>query len=94
MANMKIGGRSYSDPGQFSASELLGSARALEKVTKGTALVNGACRGLWVGTAGSLNLTDFEGTVHTAVPVFTGYNPIMAQSIEAGGTATDIWAMY
>ncbi len=68
--------------------------RALRAVTPGSALPLGPCQGIIVGTAGSLNYTDFTGEILTGVPVQAGYNPICCQSIESGGTASNIWAGY
>lgn len=73
---------------------VLGSSRRMQKITKGTAFTRGACRALLVGTAGTCNLTDGDGNVLTNVPLQAGYNPIIVNSIEAGGTADDIWALY
>ena len=70
------------------------SSHHMEKITKGTAFTLGTCRGLLVGTAGTCNLTDGSGTQRTNVPLQQGYNPLIVQSIEAGGTADDIWALY
>lgn len=94
MTAMTLGTRSYTGPEEFPASALLGPARALEKITKGTAFTNGPCRRIWAGTAGTLNFTDFDGNVQTNFPIQVGENNIMAQSVQAGGTATDLWAMY
>lgn len=71
-----------------------GSARRIQLVTKGTAFTYGAARALCVGTAGTLNFTDGDGNAHTNYPAQAGYNPIIVNSIQAGGTATDIWALF
>lgn len=68
----------------------------LVPVTKAddTPLPDGPCRGLWVGTAGTVNIKDGSGATRTGVPVFAGTNPIVCQAVRAGGTALDIWAGY
>lgn len=63
------------------------------KLTKGVAFTKGV-RALLVGTAGSANMTDSTGTARTAVPLQQGYNPLKPISLEAGGSADDIWALY
>lgn len=68
-------------------------AKNLVKVVKGTTNVEGNTA-LLVGIAGTANLTDIGGTVHTDVPLQLGYNPLRIKTIEAGGTADDIWALY
>lgn len=62
-------------------------------VTKGVALP-GRCFSLLVGQAGTLNVTDATGTARTDVPVVAGYNPLAVESVDAGGSADDIWALY
>ena len=52
------------------------------------------CRGLLVGTAGTANLTTFDGSAITDVPLQQGYNPIACKHVNTGGTADDIWALY
>ena len=63
-------------------------------VTKGTALASGPCRGLWVGTAGTANLVDYDGITRSNVPLFQGLNPLGCTAVNSGGTAADIWALY
>lgn len=64
-------------------------------VTKAdAALPGGTCRGLLVGTAGTANLMDGAGNIRANVPLQAGYNPLVAQQVRLGGTATDIWALY
>lgn len=71
------------------------SARALWPVTKADEdIPRGICRGLLVGTAGTANLMDGEGSIHANVPLQVGYNPIQVTQVRTGGTATDIWALY
>lgn len=63
------------------------------KVTKSNSTVLN-CRGLLVGTAGTANLTTFDGSAITDVPLQQGYNPIACKHVNTGGTADDIWALY
>lgn len=51
------------------------------------------CRGVRVGTAGTLNLT-IDGEEHDDFPIFQGDNPIVIEAIRAGGSASNIWALY
>ena len=69
------------------------SARHFIPVVKGDALV-GPCRGLLVGTAGTANLTQMDGTQRNNVPLVAGYNYLAVSEVRAGGTAADIWALY
>lgn len=64
------------------------------KVTKGTPLAKSPCRALLVGTPGTANLKDTAGTDCANFPLQQGYNPISVMSVENGGTADDIWALY
>lgn len=57
-------------------------------------LPGGLCRGLLVGTAGTANLMERDGTVRTGLPLQQGYNPLVVRQVRTGGTATDIWALY
>lgn len=64
-------------------------------VTKANAdLPDGPAKSLLVGTAGTLNIMDYYGTVVANVPVQQGYNPIRVKQVRTGGTATDIFALY
>lgn len=71
-------------------------ASKIAPVTKAdsTDLPDGACRALLVGTAGTANILELDGTERTAVPLQQGYNPIRIRRVKTGGTAADIWALY
>ena len=70
-------------------------ADMLVPVTKAdTALPDGTCRCLLVGTAGTANIVDGSGATRANVPLQQGYNPIVCQQVRTGGTASDIWALY
>jgi hypothetical protein len=56
--------------------------------------VEGPCKTLLVGTAGTANLVEADGTVRANVPLQAGYNPLSAKRVNTGGTASDIWAIY
>lgn len=77
-----------------SSLEMADPAVAMFKVTKGSALPRGSCRALWVGTPGTANVTDGSGNACANVPLIQGLNPFRIRSVEAGGTADDIWALY
>lgn len=57
-------------------------------------LPKGKCRALLVGTAGTLNLTQIDGTERDNVPVQAGYNPLQVLRVRTGGTAENVWALY
>jgi len=68
-------------------------ASNVRAVTKGTALL-GTARALWIGTAGTLSFTTADGGVIVNFPAKEGLLPVATASVQAGGTATDIWALY
>lgn len=71
------------------------SARRAVLVTKAdTTLPGGTCRALLVGTAGTANIMDANGTICANIPLQAGYNPIQTTQVRTGGTADDIWALY
>jgi hypothetical protein len=71
------------------------SVRRYVPVTKANSdLPNGPCRGLCVGTAGTANLTEVDGTPRDNFPLQPGYNPLEVKQVRTGGTASDIWALY
>ena len=71
------------------------SAHRFVPVTKADAnLPDGVTKGLLVGTAGTANLMQFDGTTRANVPLQQGYNPLQVLQVRTGGTATDIWALY
>ena len=51
-------------------------------------------KALWIGTAGTLNITDKGGNVQVNIPVKTGLFPLKVQSVDLGGTADQIWGIY
>jgi len=57
----------------------------------GTTVLSENCRGLLVGTAGSLNVTMQNGSVRTGVPFQAGVNPGRFAEVNSGGTAENIW---
>lgn len=72
-----------------------GSAVQFAPVTKADSdLPGGVCRWLLVGTAGTANIMQQDGTIRTNVPLHAGYHPLICKQIRTGGTAADIWALY
>lgn len=67
-------------------------------VTPGASeLPNGACRGLWIGTAGNINITTLAGNERNDVPAQAGILPIQCTHVRTGASptaATNIWAIY
>lgn len=57
-------------------------------------LPGGVCRSLLVGTAGTANLMQEDGTIRMDVPLQQGYNPLAVLQVRTGGTADNIWALY
>lgn len=51
-------------------------------------------RGLFVGTAGTLNGIDLQGNTVTNFPAQVGLMPIRLRRVTTSGTADDIWALY
>ncbi len=49
-------------------------------------------RGLLIGNAGVLNVT-IQGTAHLLVPFVAGVTPGFFESVQAGGSASNIWAV-
>ncbi len=77
------------------ADRFMGSAQRWVKLTKADSdIAGGVCRGLLVGTAGTANLMDENGTITTDVALQQGYNPLAVRQVRTGGTADDIWALY
>ena len=71
------------------------SASVYAKVTKADADLPGSItRGLLVGTPGTANLRQPDGTDRDDVPLQQGYNPLQVLQVRTGGTADDIWALY
>lgn len=76
-------------------SSSAGSATIYAPVTKADAdLPGGICRALLVGTAGTANLQQQDGTTRANVPLHAGYHPLVCKQVRTGGTAADIWAIY
>ena len=67
-------------------------ARTATKATKHDTNTQNA-KALWVGTAGTANLTDPEGNTMTDFPLKAGLNPIQVSRVRTGGTADDIWLL-
>ena len=65
------------------------------KVTKADAdLPDGPCRALYIGTAGTLNFMEVDGTIRTDFPAKEGYLVGAFRQVRTGGDADDIWAVY
>lgn len=69
-------------------------ARVLPITLGTTVLVDGPCRGFWVGTAGTLNFTDGHGNSISSFPAVAGLNPIVVATFSSGGTASGVYALY
>lgn len=52
------------------------------------------CRGVYVGTAGSLVVTYPDGTTDTFTTAVAGYHPLQITNVAAASTATDLHALY
>jgi hypothetical protein len=71
------------------------AARYYPVVVKANAdLPDGVCRCLLVGTAGTANLTQEDGTEVDGVPLVAGYNFLVVRQVRLGGTAANIFALY
>ena len=70
-------------------------AGKLVSITPGSSdLVDGVCKALWCGSAGTVNLIDETGATVTGFPLFLGINLIRVRQVNTGGTASNIWALY
>lgn len=69
-------------------------ATSIIAITPGSAMINGPCRAVLCGTAGTLNGTDADGNTFAAIPLQVGYNPISLSAVATGGTAANLWALY
>lgn len=51
---------------------------------------------LLVGTGGTLKIVDTVNVAEKAIPVQTGYNPIIITKVisDGGNTASDLWALF
>lgn len=78
----------YGDPSVAPADDFVLVAKA------DADLPDGPCRGLLVGVAGTANIMTLGGDTRTNVPLQQGYNPLVCKQVRAGGTASDIWALY
>lgn len=78
----------------MSSSSETRPAGAVRPITKGTAFTLGEARSVWVGSAGTLNFTDVTGYVVTNFPAKEGVLPFKVASVQASGTADDLWALY
>ena len=50
-------------------------------------------RALWIGTAGTINLEDWNGNTITNFPAKVGLLPLAVSRVTTGGTADDIWLL-
>jgi hypothetical protein len=91
----KVHGSTYPDVRDL-PNYNLASASSDVAVTKHDTneFADGTCRGLWVGTAGTANLTQDDGTERVNFPLKEGPNPIRVKRVKTGGSADDMWALY
>lgn len=60
-----------------------------------TDLVNGACRGVYIGASGNVTIKDLGGSTVQFVALATGViHPIQAIQIKASTTATSVVVVY
>lgn len=79
----------------YRTADATAPASVYDPVTKADAdLPGGITRGLLVGSSGTANLMQPDGTVRADVPLQQGYNPLQVRQVRTGGTATNIWALY
>ena len=88
----------YDDPmGYNSGDNIMNPARHAVTVTPSDTvdLVDGPCRGVYVGVAGNLKVTTFDGDEVVFAGVLAGViYPIRARRIWAASTATTFLALY
>jgi hypothetical protein len=83
-------------PNPADAARAIAPGQTVKKITldSGNDLPGGTCRSVCCGTAGTFNFIDADGNDCANYPLQQGYNPIGVKRAKAGGSATDIWAIY
>ena len=95
MTAVTVHGRKLKDVRDAGPDALLGASVYAPVIKHDTNdLPGGICRALLVGTAGTANLVQPDGTERTAVPLQAGLNQLMVLRVKTGGTAANIWALY
>lgn len=94
MAGMQIGDHRNKGIDEHTQNAFLGSAQRVAKLTAGAPLPFGPCKALLVGTAGTATLKDYMGNSCVNIPLQAGYNPICVSSLDALGTAADVWGLW
>lgn len=62
-------------------------------ITPGVALTLGRSRGILVSVTGTVNMT-VRGVAQVGITLPVGITWIRTDSVEVGGTATGLWAVY
>ena len=76
------------------AANASGPAEKMEAITKGSPFANGTGGGgILSGSPRTTNIT-VAGVALDNVPLQQGDKPIRVESVQAGGTATDLWALF
>lgn len=67
---------------------------AAEKITPSDGVFpSGVSRGLWIGSAGTINVTFQDGTEADDMPAQVGWFPFHVSKVRPGGTSDDIWTI-
>lgn len=89
----KVGGRLYNTYGDAGIEALMGPS-LLVPIVKDDEDQFDPCLGIWVGAAGTANLT-FAGDVDVdGIPLHVGWNQIRVIGVREGGTADELFAGY
>lgn len=76
------------------AEQIVAASKFVPIVKADADLTNGPARALWVGTSGTANLTEIDGTERSLVPLQVGLFPCKVLQVRTGGSADNIWALY
>ena len=76
------------------ASKIIPGSDVIKITKSANEFVGGPCRALWIGTAGTINITPLSGTDRDDFPAQVGLLPVQCIKVRLGGDADDIWAIY
>jgi len=77
----------------YSGQVVLGFGSSLVTPSDNNLFTKGYSRGLWIGTAGTINITFPDGTTADNMPAKEGFFPYNVLKVRAGGSASDIWTI-
>ena len=93
MANFDVGGRKVKRLADAGIAAMLPQGTPVKLTPNSAADLAVPARGIWSGTAGTINFVGEDGEMATGFPIFPGYNPITVKRLLTGGTANDLWSI-